>query len=52
MNEKIKTYAASEPRGKFELFEFEAGVLGNEEVEIKVVYCGLCHSDLAMLNNE
>ncbi len=52
MNEKIKAYAASEPRGKFELFEFEAGVLGNEEVEIKVAYCGLCHSDLSMLNNE
>ncbi len=52
MNEKIKAFAASEPRGKFELFEFEMGVLGNEEVEIKVAYCGLCHSDLSMLNNE
>ena len=41
-----------EPKGKFEPFEFEAGELGKEEVEIKVAYGGLCHSDLSMLNNE
>ena len=52
MSEKIKAFAASEPKGKFEPFEFEAGELGKEEVEIKVAYGGLCHSDLSMLNNE
>jgi uncharacterized zinc-type alcohol dehydrogenase-like protein len=52
MSEKIKGYAAHEPKGKFEPFEYEAGALGNEEVEIKVAYCGVCHSDLSMLNNE
>ena len=52
MSEKIKTYAAMEPKGKFEPFQFEAGELGNEEVEIQVAYGGLCHSDLSMLNNE
>ena len=52
MSGTIKAYAASEPRGKFEPFEFEAGELGKEEVEIKVAYGGLCHSDLSMLNNE
>ena len=52
MSGTIKAYAASEPRGKFKPFEFEAGELGKEEVEIKVAYGGLCHSDLSMLNNE
>jgi len=52
MSEKIKSYAASEPKAKFEPFEFEAGELGKEEVEIKVAYCGVCHSDLSMLDNE
>ncbi len=52
MSEKIKAYAAKEPKGKFELFEFDAGDIGKEEVEIKVAYGGLCHSDLSMLNNE
>lgn len=52
MNEKIKAYAAFEPKGMFEPFEFEPGELGREEVEIKVAYGGLCHSDLSMLNND
>jgi uncharacterized zinc-type alcohol dehydrogenase-like protein len=50
--DKIKAYAAAEPKGKFQPFEFEAGELGDEHVEIKVAYCGLCHSDLSMLNND
>ena len=49
---KIKTYAATEAGGKLEPFEFESGELGNEEIEIDVEYCGICHSDLSMLNNE
>jgi len=52
MTEKIKAYAAKEPKGKFEPFEFEAGELGSEEVEIKVSYCGICPSDLSSLNND
>lgn len=52
MSEKIKAFAAHEPRGKFEPFEFEAGELGSEQVEIKVSHCGICHSDLSMLNND
>ncbi len=52
MSEKIKAFAASEPKGKFEPFEFDAGELGSEEVEIKVSHCGICHSDLSMLNND
>lgn len=52
MSETIKAYAAFEPKGKFERFEFDPGPLGREEVEIKVAYSGLCHSDLSMLNND
>ena len=49
---KINAFAANEPKGKFEPFQIEAGELGQEHVEIKVEYCGICHSDLSMLNNE
>ena len=49
---KTKAYAAHEPKGKLEIFEFEAGELGAEQVEIQVTSCGICHSDLSMLNNE
>lgn len=52
MSNKIKAYAAMETAGKFEPFEFDAGELGSEQVEIKVSHCGICHSDLSMLNND
>jgi uncharacterized zinc-type alcohol dehydrogenase-like protein len=52
MSEKIKAYAAFEPQGRWQEFEFEAGALGGEQIEIKVDYCGICHSDLSMLNND
>ena len=34
----------------FESVDF--GPLGAEEVEVEVEHCGLCHSDLSILNNE
>ncbi len=49
---KIKAFAANKPKGKLELFEFDLGELGDQQVEIKVHSCGICHSDLSMLNNE
>ena len=50
--QEIKAYAASRPNGPLEPFSFDPGPLGPEEVEIKVSHCGLCHSDLSMLQNE
>jgi alcohol/geraniol dehydrogenase (NADP+) len=52
MSEKIKSYAAMEEGGKLVPFEYEAGELKGEEIEIKVDYCGICHSDLSMRNND
>ncbi|MEZ5305683.1 MAG: NAD(P)-dependent alcohol dehydrogenase [Pyrinomonadaceae bacterium] len=52
MNNTIKAFAAMEQGAGFEKFEFDAGPLGSEEVEIKVRFCGICHSDLSMRNNE
>ncbi len=49
---QVHALAATEARGKLSPFSFDSGPLGNEEVEIDVRYCGMCHSDLSMLNNE
>lgn len=49
---KVNAYAANEPKGKLENFTYELGEIGSEEVDIKVAYCGICHSDLSMINNE
>lgn len=48
----IKAFATAGAGQKFEKFEYEAGPLGSEEVDIKVEYCGICHSDLSMANND
>jgi uncharacterized zinc-type alcohol dehydrogenase-like protein len=48
----VKAYAATSPGADLEPFEFQPGPLGDEEVEIAVDYCGVCHSDLSMLGNE
>jgi uncharacterized zinc-type alcohol dehydrogenase-like protein len=34
------------------LGQFDLGPLGAEEVEVAVDYCGICHSDLSMIDNE
>jgi uncharacterized zinc-type alcohol dehydrogenase-like protein len=34
------------------LRSIDAGALGDEEVEVSVDYCGVCHSALSMLRNE
>src|SRR5260221_7688807 len=52
MRPPIKAYAASTPRAPLEPFSFDPGEIGPEEVEIEITHCGICHSDLSMLDNE
>src|SRR3954468_16328135 len=48
----VKAYAAKAAKGKLEPFEYEPGPLGPGEVEVRVSHCGICHSDLAMIDND
>jgi uncharacterized zinc-type alcohol dehydrogenase-like protein len=48
----IQAYAATTAKGPLAPFAFEPGPLGDEDIEIAVDYCGICHSDLSMLDNE
>jgi uncharacterized zinc-type alcohol dehydrogenase-like protein len=48
----IRALAAPQAGANLEAFAYEPGPLGDEQVEIEVQYCGICHSDLSMLNNE
>jgi alcohol/geraniol dehydrogenase (NADP+) len=48
----INAYATQAPKGRLETFTFEPGPLGRNEVEVAVTHCGICHSDLSMINNE
>lgn len=48
----ITGYAAHEAKGQLKKFEFDPGSLEATAVEIDVMYCGICHSDVSMINND
>ncbi len=48
----IKAYGAKAKGAALTPFEYDAGPLGPEQVEITVSHCGICHSDLSMIDNE
>ena len=47
----VNAFAATEVNASLEPFQYELGDLGAEEVDIAVESCGICHSDLSMLEN-
>ncbi len=49
---QIQALAAKAAGGKLEPFSYDPGPLSDAQVEIAVQYCGICHSDLSMWNNE
>jgi len=48
----MKGWAVQEAGKPLVLSEIDLGPLGPEEVEVTVEYCGVCHSDLSMINND
>ena len=49
---RVKAYAAKGPKQALEPFEYEAGPLGPHKVDVRVSHCGICHSDVAMIDND
>ena len=47
----VRAYATTAAGKPLEPFEYQWGKLGAEEVEIAVRYCGICYSDLSMIDN-
>lgn len=53
MSETVITgWAAKTAGGVLEPYEYDPGPLGDDEVEIGVDSCGLCHSDVSILHND
>ena len=52
MSSPIQAFAATAPKAPLQAFEYTLGAIGDEDVEIAVESCGVCHSDLSMLDNE
>jgi uncharacterized zinc-type alcohol dehydrogenase-like protein len=52
MSRTIKSYAACEPNTPLKPYEYTLGDIEPDQVDIAVEYCGICHSDISMLNND
>jgi len=48
----IQAYAIKQSGGRLERIDYDPGPLGPDQVEIDVIACGVCHSDLSMVNSE
>jgi len=48
----VKAWVAPAAKQKMVLQDIDLGPLGAEEVEVAVAHCGLCHSDVSVLNND
>lgn len=51
-NNIIRGYAAMQAAQELVPYRFDAGDLLAHEVEIQVEYCGLCHSDISIIQND
>lgn len=48
----INCYAAKAKGEKLAPFQYDSKNLGPFEVEIKITHCGVCHSDLHLIDND
>lgn len=52
MTTTVHAYAVREPGGRLEPYEYELGPLGPTDVDIDVSSCGICYSDVSMIDND
>ncbi len=48
----IKAYAAQEAGADLTPYSYNPGALPSDHVEVEISACGICHSDLSMINND
>lgn len=48
----IKSYAAKKVGADLSLWEYDADEPQPEDIEVEMECCGICHSDLSVIDNE
>ena len=48
----VNAFAATNPGAQLEPYSYEAGELGPLEVDVDVTHCGICHTDLTVIDND
>ena len=49
---KINSYAAYSAKKALEKFEYEPKELGPKDIEVAITHCGICHSDIHLIDND
>jgi uncharacterized zinc-type alcohol dehydrogenase-like protein len=52
MSNSIQAWAATAKGQPLVPYTYDAGPMGADEVEVAVEHCGLCHSDLSVIDSE
>lgn len=48
----INSYAAAKPKQQLEPYSYEGAPLGPLDIEVKITHCGICHSDIHLIDND
>ena len=48
----INAYATLAEKQTLQLFQYEPKSIGPYDVEVKISHCGICHSDIHLIDNE
>ena len=48
----VNAFAALREGDQLNPYTYQLNEIGTEEVDIQVEYCGICHSDISMINND
>jgi len=49
---KIKAYAAKNAKDKLENYEYDPKALSAFDIEVDITHCGICHSDVHLIDND
>jgi alcohol/geraniol dehydrogenase (NADP+) len=49
---RVHAFAALKAKSQLQPFQYDAPLLGIHDVEIKVSHCGICHSDIHLIDND
>ena len=52
MTTKFHAFAARSPKAPLEAFAYEPAPMGDHDVEIAITHCGICHSDVHLVDND
>ena len=52
MSEKVNAYGAKDSKADLEPLEIKRREVGQDDVQIDITYCGVCHSDIHTVRND